>query len=78
MTNSSQTNVGTVSDATTTTVAHNRSNVSLAPAEKPAKFSGVVFKRWQQKMFLYLTKLSLQKFINENIPVMSDETTDDE
>ena len=77
MTNSSQTNAGTVS-AATTTVAHNRSNAALAPAEKPAKFSGVDFKRWQQKMFFYLTTLSLQKFINENVPVMSDETPADE
>ena len=29
-------------------------------------------------MFFYLTTLSLQKFINENIPVMSDETPADE
>ena len=69
MTNSCQTNAGTVS-AATTTVAHNRSNAALAPAEKPAKFSGVDFKRWQQKMFFYLTTLSLQKFINENVPFM--------
>ena len=39
-----------------------------APAEKPGKFSGVYFKRWQQKMFLYLTTLSLQKFIKEEVP----------
>ena len=77
MTNSSQTNAGTVS-AATTTVAHNRSNAALAPAEKPVKFCGVDFKRWQQKMFFYLTTLSLQKFINENVPVMSDETPADE
>ena len=77
MTNSSQTNAGTVS-AATTMVAHNRSNVALAPAEKPAKFSGVDFKRWQQKMFFYLTTLSLQKFINENVHVMLDKTPADE
>ncbi|XP_049348562.1 uncharacterized protein LOC125813121 [Solanum verrucosum] len=77
MTNSSQVNVGTVS-ATTTSVAHNRSTASLAPVEKPAKFSGVDFKRWQQKMFFYLTTLSLQRFINENVPVMSDETPAEE
>ena len=29
-------------------------------------------------MFFYLTTLSLQKFINENVPVMSDETPADE
>ena len=77
MTNSSQTNAGTVS-AATTTVAHNRSTAALAPAEKPAKFSEVDFKRWQQNMFFILTTLSLQKFINENFPVMSDETLADE
>ena len=38
------------------------------PAEKPNKFSGVDFKRWQQKMFFYLTTLSLQKFIKEEVP----------
>ena len=45
MTNSSQVNDGTVSDSTvsvaTTLIAHNRSTAALAPAEKPAKFSGV-------------------------------------
>ena len=46
MINSSQTNTGTVS-AARTTVAHNRSNAALAPAEKLAKFSGIDFKRWQ-------------------------------
>ena len=56
-------------------IAHNRSKAALAPAEKPAKFSGVDFKRWHQKMFFYLTTLSLQ---NENVPVMSDETLADE
>ena len=66
MTNSSQTNAGTVC-AATTTVAHNRSNAALAPAVNPAMFSGVDFNRWQQKMFFYLTTLSLQKFINENV-----------
>lgn len=35
-----------------------------ASAEKWRKFSSVDFKRWQQKMFFYLTTLSLQKFIN--------------
>ena len=76
-TNSSQTNAGTIS-AATTTVAHNLSNAAFVLAEKPAKISGVDFKKWQQKMFFYLTKLSLQKFINENVLVMSDETPTDE
>ncbi|TMW83290.1 hypothetical protein EJD97_002212 [Solanum chilense] len=82
MTNSSQVNVGIVSAATvsaaTTSVAHNRSNVALAPAEKAAKFSGVDFKRWQHKMFFYLTTLSLERFINENVPIMPGDTPPEE
>ncbi|XP_019242644.1 PREDICTED: uncharacterized protein LOC109222783, partial [Nicotiana attenuata] len=34
---------------------------AMPPAEKPGKFSGVDFKKWQQKMFFYLTTLSLQR-----------------
>ncbi|KAH0654259.1 hypothetical protein KY285_031717 [Solanum tuberosum] len=77
MTNSSQVNVETVSSATTL-VAHNRSTAALAPTEKPAKFSRVDFKKWKQKIFFYLTTLSLQRFINENVPVMSDEAPAEE
>ena len=80
-TNSSQTNDGTASATTvsvaTTSVVDNRSNAALAPAEKPAKFSGVDFKRWQQKMFFNLMTLNLQKFINENVLIISDETPAD-
>ena len=61
-----------------TMVAHSRSTFVLAPTRKPAKFSGVDFKRWQQKMFFYLTTLSLHRFINENVSVMSDETSPEE
>ena len=43
-TNSSQVNAETVSVATTS-IAHNHSIVALASAKKPAKFSGVDFKR---------------------------------
>ncbi|GKC65063.1 hypothetical protein Tco_1097661 [Tanacetum coccineum] len=35
-------------------------------AEKPEKFNGQNFKRWQQKIFLYLTTLNLARFLNEN------------
>nr|XP_033508143.1 uncharacterized protein LOC117273156 [Nicotiana tomentosiformis] len=51
---------------------------ALAPAEKPEKFSGIDFKLWQQKMFFYLTTLSLQKFIKEDVPVLPDETPENE
>ncbi|XP_060178249.1 uncharacterized protein LOC132608204 [Lycium barbarum] len=51
---------------------------AMAAAEKPRKFSGIDFKRWQQKMFFYLTTLSLQKFITEEVPVLPEETPDNE
>ncbi|GJW01018.1 hypothetical protein Tco_1556269 [Tanacetum coccineum] len=37
-------------------------------AEKPKKFNGQNFKRWQQKMFFYLTTLNLVRFLNETAP----------
>ncbi|XP_076951127.1 uncharacterized protein LOC143624318 [Bidens hawaiensis] len=38
-------------------------------AEKPEKFSGLHFKRWQQKMFFYLTTLNLARFLIESAPL---------
>ena len=49
------------------TVVPNQVAHAPASAKKPGKFSGVDFKRWQQKMFFYLTTLSLQKFIKEEV-----------
>ncbi|KAA0036703.1 pol polyprotein [Cucumis melo var. makuwa] len=39
---------------------------SVAHGEKPEKFGGVDYKRWQQKMLLYLTTLNLAKFLKED------------
>ncbi|GJS73335.1 pol polyprotein [Tanacetum coccineum] len=36
--------------------------------EKPEKFNGQNLKRWQQKMFFYLTTLNLARFLNETAP----------
>ncbi|GJY10629.1 hypothetical protein Tco_0378814 [Tanacetum coccineum] len=36
--------------------------------EKPEKFNGQNFKRWQQKMLFYLTTLNLAWFLNETAP----------
>nr|GEZ84237.1 putative cytokinin riboside 5'-monophosphate phosphoribohydrolase LOGL2 [Tanacetum cinerariifolium] len=36
--------------------------------EKPKKFNGQNFKRWQQKMFFYLTTLNLAGFLKETAP----------
>ena len=71
MPNSSQVNSGTMS-AATTVVAHNRSTFALVSPDKCAMFSRVNFKKFQHKMLFYLTASSLQRFINENVLVMSD------
>ena len=34
--------------------------------EKPGKFDGIEFKRWQQKMLFYLTTLHLAKLLQED------------
>ncbi|XP_070024877.1 uncharacterized protein [Nicotiana sylvestris] len=52
--------------------------MAMPPAEKPRKFSGVDFKRWQQKMFFYQTTLSLQRFIQEDVPVVPEGTPENE
>ncbi|GJU94565.1 hypothetical protein Tco_1319321 [Tanacetum coccineum] len=57
----------------TNTIVITPVNVTGAPvtntvanhAEKPEKFNGHNFKRWQQKMFVYLTTLNLARFLNE-------------
>ncbi|GJU00675.1 hypothetical protein Tco_1111013 [Tanacetum coccineum] len=43
-------------------------NIVANHAEKPEKFNGQNFKRWQQKMFFYLTTLNLARFLNETAP----------
>ncbi|GJY82321.1 hypothetical protein Tco_0495697 [Tanacetum coccineum] len=37
-------------------------------AKKPKKINGQNFKRWQQKMFFYLTTLNLARFLNKTSP----------
>ncbi|XP_075104557.1 uncharacterized protein LOC142178600 [Nicotiana tabacum] len=51
---------------------------AMAPTEKPEKFFGVDFKRWQQKMFFYMTTPSLQRFINDDVPVLGEETPEND
>ncbi|XP_019252678.1 PREDICTED: uncharacterized protein LOC109231473 [Nicotiana attenuata] len=71
--------VGTTTAAmATTSSSRTMLGPAMAPAEKPGKFFGMNFKRWQQKMFFYLTTLSLQCFISEDVPVLGEETPDNE
>ncbi|KAF3659965.1 hypothetical protein FXO37_13729 [Capsicum annuum] len=48
----------------------------MALTEKPKKFSGIEFKRWQQNMFFYLTTLCLQWFTSEDAPEVPEGTSD--
>ena len=42
--------------------------MALSHGERPEKFNGTDFKRWQQKMLFYLTTLGLAKFLTEDAP----------
>ncbi|XP_073042015.1 uncharacterized protein [Primulina eburnea] len=53
------------STSTTTPTVHH--------GEKPEKFHGTDFKRWQQKMLFYLTTLALAKFLKEDPPTVYEE-----
>ncbi|KAK3006347.1 hypothetical protein RJ639_017496 [Escallonia herrerae] len=41
---------------------------SVGHGERPKKFNGKDFKRWQQKMLFYLTTLNLARFLQEDAP----------
>ncbi|KAH9751211.1 hypothetical protein KPL71_014192 [Citrus sinensis] len=45
-------------------------------AERPEKFNGQNFKRWQQKMFFYLTTLNLARFLTEDASKPKEGETD--
>ncbi|KAL8148433.1 hypothetical protein AgCh_005703 [Apium graveolens] len=48
--------------------------VPTAHAEKPEKFNGMNFKHWQQKMQLHLTMLHLDRFLKEEVPLLTGES----
>ena len=41
---------------------------TVMPAERPGKFDGLNFKRWQQKMVFFLTTIGLARFLTEDPP----------
>ncbi|PHT60556.1 Protein AIG1 [Capsicum baccatum] len=62
MTNESQIQDAVMTVAATSIASTSRANAPqpMAPAEKRRKFMGIDFKRWQRKMFFYLTTLRFQ------------------
>ena len=67
MTTDSQMHDAGTTMAATSIATMSRTNIpqAMAPAEKFKKFASIDFKRWQQKMFFYLTTLCLQRFTVE-------------
>ena len=50
--------------------------IFVSPGEKPKKFNGLNFKRWQQKMIFYLTTLNLARFLTEDAPEFKEDECD--
>ncbi|KAL7207331.1 hypothetical protein ACSBR1_029316 [Camellia fascicularis] len=50
--------------------------MSVNQSQKPEKFLGTDFKRWQQKMLFYFTTLNLARFLHENAPTLTENETD--
>lgn len=51
-------------------------SVPSGSVEKPEKFKGKNFKRWQEKMLFYLTTLGLKRFLTELGPELMEGQTD--
>ncbi|KAJ9557464.1 hypothetical protein OSB04_012078 [Centaurea solstitialis] len=62
--------------AATTVTTTQLPNTMAKHAEKPEKFSGLNFRRWQQKMFFYLTTLNLAQFLTEVPPQVGEGESD--
>ena len=43
--------------------------VPINHGEKPEKFSGTDFKRWQHKILFYLPTLNLTRFLRDDAPI---------
>ncbi|XP_075084784.1 uncharacterized protein LOC142168031 [Nicotiana tabacum] len=64
--------------STSNVSSSSRSVPPLTLAEKPENLFGIDFKWWQQNMFFYLTTLTLQKFIKEDVLVLPESTPENE
>ena len=64
-----QENIQPVVDSHVNNNVNNTLSVSKNPYdEKPDKFNGTDFKRWQQKMLFYLRTMNLVNIIREDVP----------
>ncbi|KAJ0006922.1 hypothetical protein Pint_30455 [Pistacia integerrima] len=51
-------------------------SIPMNHVENQKKFSGMHFKRWQQKMYFYLTTLNLARFLAEDAPTLKEDEHD--
>ncbi|XP_055835158.1 uncharacterized protein LOC129903633 [Solanum dulcamara] len=72
------TNVSSFEENTMPSSSRTPVSTAMATVEKPRKFTGISFKCLQYKMFFYLTTLSLQRIINEDVHVVEEETPKNE
>ena len=72
MTKNSSTDSAPIQTVKTAQPAPVLPTMALSHGERPEKFNGINFKRWQQKMLFYLTTLSLAKFLTEEAPVVDE------
>ena len=49
--------------------------IFVSLGEKPEKFNGLNFKRWQQKMLFNLTTLNLARFLTEEASKLKEDLT---
>ncbi|PHT67960.1 hypothetical protein T459_27447 [Capsicum annuum] len=77
MTNESQMQDAAMTMGETSIASKSRVNAPqpMAPSDKPRKFAGIDFKRWQQNMLFYLITLCLQRFTSEDAPEVPEETS---
>ena len=59
---------GTGGSMVRTQMAGSTFSIPASHAEKPEKFNGLHFKRWQQKMLFYLTTLGLATYLTNDAP----------
>ena len=50
--------------------------ISISHGEKPEKFNGLNFKRWQQKTLFYLTTLNLATILTKKTPKLKEDERD--
>ena len=48
----------------------------VSPREKPEKFNGLNFKRWQHKVLFYLDTLNLARFLTGDAPKLKEDERD--